>query len=104
MDIPKIVLKPGKDKSIVRRHPWVFSGAIKEQIGEISEGSFVEVVANKGRHLGYGHYQNGSIMVRVLLFGNEQLLKIYMSKELHLLGPCELHSDWLILKKPIFLD
>ncbi len=73
MDIPKIVLKPGKDKSIVRKHPWVFSGAIKEQIGEITEGSFVEVVANKGRHLGYGHYQNGSIMVRVLLFDKEEL-------------------------------
>lgn len=73
VEIPKIILKPGKDKSIVRKHPWIFSGAIKKQEGEITEGSFVEVVANKGRHLGYGHYQNGSIMVRVLLFEKEEL-------------------------------
>ena len=73
MEIAKIRLKPGKDKSIERKHPWVFSGAIKAIEGAIEEGSFVEVVANKGRHLGYGHYQDGSIAVRVLLFGNEEL-------------------------------
>jgi len=68
-----IRLKPGKDKSIVRNHPWIFSGAIKSIEGPVQEGSFVEVVANKGRHLGYGHYQDGSIAVRVLLFENEEL-------------------------------
>jgi len=73
VEIAKIRLKPGKDKSIERKHPWVFSGAIKAIEGAIEEGSFVEVVANKGRHLGYGHYQDGSIAVRVLLFGNEEL-------------------------------
>lgn len=73
MELPIISIKPGKDKSIVRNHPWVFSGAIKDQEGEIFEGSFVQVVANKGRHLGYGHFQTGSIMVRMLLFENDQL-------------------------------
>jgi 23S rRNA (cytosine1962-C5)-methyltransferase len=69
----KVRLKPGKDKSIVRNHPWVFSGAIKAIEGEVKEGSFVEIIANKGRHLGYGHYQDGSIAVRVLLFEHEDL-------------------------------
>lgn len=69
----KVRLKPGKDKSIVRNHPWVFSGAIKAIEGAVKDGSFVEVIANKGRHLGYGHYQDGSIAVRVLLFENEDL-------------------------------
>lgn len=73
MELAKIILKPGKDKSIVRNHPWVFSGAIKEEEGEISEGCFVQILANKGRHLGYGHYQTGSITVRVLLFENDEL-------------------------------
>lgn len=73
MELPKIILKPGKDKSIERNHPWVFSGAIKAKEGDITEGSFVEIIANKGRHLGYGHYQTGSIMVRVLLFANDEL-------------------------------
>jgi len=69
----RIRLKPGKDKSITRKHPWVFSGAIKVIEGEIEEGDFVQVIANKGRHLGYGHYQDGSIAVRVLLFNDEDL-------------------------------
>lgn len=73
MEIVKIRLKPGKDKSIARKHPWVFSGAIKEIEGNVHEGDFVEIIANKGRHLGYGHFQNGSIMVRVLLFADEEL-------------------------------
>ena len=67
----RIVIKAGKDKSIVRRHPWVFSGAIKEIEGDVADGDFVEVVANKGRHLGFGHYQDGSIAVRLLSFEHE---------------------------------
>ncbi len=70
----KITIKPGKDKSIVRKHPWIFSGAIKEIDGDVTDGSFVEVVANKGRHLGYGHYQDGSIAVRMLLFENDNFV------------------------------
>lgn len=75
MEIVKIRLKPGKDKSIARKHPWIFSGAIKSIEGNISEGDFVEVIANKGRHLGYGHYQNGSIAIRILLFDQEELVE-----------------------------
>lgn len=73
MELTKISLKPGKDKSIERKHPWVFSGAIKSIEGEVVDGDLVEIVANKGRSLGFGHYQNGSIMVRVLLFSDEEL-------------------------------
>ncbi len=56
----------------MRQHPWVFSGAIKKIEGTIEEGDFVEVVANKGRHLAYGHYQDGSIAVRLLLFEQDK--------------------------------
>ncbi len=73
MEFVKIRLKPGKDKSINRKHPWIFSGAIKTIEGNIEEGDFVEIIANKGRHLGYGHYQDGSIAIRVLLFEKEEL-------------------------------
>ncbi|MCH2234143.1 MAG: class I SAM-dependent rRNA methyltransferase [Crocinitomicaceae bacterium] len=74
MEYNKIVLKPGKDKSILRKHPWIFSGAVKRAEnpdGEevtLTDGEFVEVKANKGRHLGYGHYQDGNISVRLLGF------------------------------------
>jgi 23S rRNA (cytosine1962-C5)-methyltransferase len=63
-----IIIKPGKDKSIVRKHPWVFSGAIKAFEGKVKEGDWVKINANKGRHLGYGHYSGGSIAVRILSF------------------------------------
>ncbi|MBD3636747.1 MAG: class I SAM-dependent rRNA methyltransferase [Crocinitomicaceae bacterium] len=68
MQLKTITIKPAKDKSIVRKHPWVFSGAIKHVDSDIQEGELVEVRANKGRVLGYGHYANGSIAVRMLTF------------------------------------
>ena len=70
--INKITIKAGKDKSIIRKHPWIFSGAIKEIEGDVKDGDLVEVVANKGRHLGFGHYQNGSIAVRLLSFEHDE--------------------------------
>lgn len=71
MEIKSVIIKPAKDKSIVRQHPWVFSGAIKSMDPDISEGDWVKVEANKGRILGYGHYSSGaSIAVRLLSFEN----------------------------------
>ena len=60
-----ITLKPTKEKSILRRHPWVFSGAIKAIENGISNGDIVEIKSNKGRFLGYGHYNDGSIAIRI---------------------------------------
>lgn len=64
----KIVLKKGKEHSIQRFHPWVFSGAIQKMEGAIVNGSWVEVADHKAGTLGFGHYQNGSIAVRILTF------------------------------------
>ncbi len=64
----KIVLKSGKDQSLKRFHPWVFSGAIKKVYGQISEGDLVAVFSNKDEFLGIGHYQVGSIAVRIVSF------------------------------------
>jgi 23S rRNA (cytosine1962-C5)-methyltransferase len=64
----KIVLKSGKDQSINRYHPWIFSGAIKKIIGNPAEGDIVEVFDNKDTFLAVGHYQPGSIAVRILSF------------------------------------
>lgn len=63
-------LKAKKDASVLRRHPWVFSGAIKETSPGLQPGDLVEVVANKGRRLGWGHWSPGaSIAIRMLRFG-----------------------------------
>lgn len=64
----RVVLKKGKDFSIQRFHPWIFSGAIAKLEGAVLDGDWVTVVNATERILGHGHYQNGSISVRVLSF------------------------------------
>jgi 23S rRNA (cytosine1962-C5)-methyltransferase len=64
----KFVLKSGKDQSVRRLHPWIFSGAIKKIYGDPAEGALVHVYDNKDELLGTGHYQIGSIAVRILAF------------------------------------
>lgn len=64
----KVVLKRGKEISIQRFHPWIFSGAIQTIDGTAVDGSWVEVVDFKNNTLGFGHYQHGSIAVRMLSF------------------------------------
>jgi 23S rRNA (cytosine1962-C5)-methyltransferase len=63
-----IILKKGKEISIERFHPWIFSGAIQKKEGDLTDGSWVEVHDFKENILGFGHYQNGSIAVRMLSF------------------------------------
>lgn len=67
-EFTKIVLKSGKDQSLKRFHPWVFSGAVKKIYGTVSEGDIVSVYSNQDEFLGLGHYQIGSISVRVFSF------------------------------------
>lgn len=69
----KIILKSGKEESILRRHPWIFSGAISQLPNDIEEGEIVEVFSSKDKKLAIGHYQIGSIAVRILGFGETEL-------------------------------
>jgi len=69
----KIILKSGKDQSVRRYHPWIFSGAIKKMHGEPQEGDLVEVYDNKDELLAIGHYAIGSIAIRVLTFDQEEV-------------------------------
>jgi 23S rRNA (cytosine1962-C5)-methyltransferase len=64
----RIVLKSGKDQSLRRYHPWVFSGAIKKIYGDPAEGDIVDVYDNKDAFLAVGHYQPASIAIRILSF------------------------------------
>ena len=64
----KIILKRGREESLRRFHPWVFSGAVAQIVGNVIEGEVVEVVNSEGQFIAYGHYQIGSISVRVLSF------------------------------------
>ena len=64
----KVILKKGREDSLLRFHPWVFSGAISQIAGSPSEGDIVGVFGSDGSFLACGHYQIGSIAVRVLSF------------------------------------
>ena len=64
-----IILRRGKEESLKRFHPWIFSGAILRADGPLQEGDLVLVRDSEGREMGIGHYQIGSIAVRMLTFG-----------------------------------
>ena len=69
----KIYLKKGKEESLKRFHPWVFSGAIQHQPENIDEGEVVRVMTAGGEFIAVGHFQIGSIAVRVLSFDDEEV-------------------------------
>ena len=69
----QIYLKKGKEESIMRFHPWVFSGAIQSMDEGISEGDIVDVISYNGALVGRGHFQIGSIAVRILTFTDETI-------------------------------
>ena len=66
----KVYLKKGKEESLKRFHPWIFSGAIQSTEGELEEGEVVRVITASGEFIAVGHYQIGSIAVRVLSFSD----------------------------------
>ena len=70
----KIVLKRGKEESLQRFHPWVFSGAIARIEGEPEEGEVVDVYTSQGEFIAKGHWQIGSIAVRVLSFHADEAI------------------------------
>ena len=70
MEYRRIWLRRGKDESLRRFHPWVFSGAIQRMDDAIEEGDVVRVITSEGDFIAVGHYQQGSIAVRVLSFSD----------------------------------
>lgn len=76
------ILRRGKEESLKRFHPWVFSGAIERCNGQPAEGDLVRVVAHNGDFLGYGHCQIGSIAVRMLTFHDEPINKNFWKQRL----------------------
>lgn len=96
MNYCKVFLKPKKEDSLLRFHPWIFSGAIQSFDGKPAEGDLVEVYGSNNRFLAIGHYQIGSIAIRVLSFKqitidsgfwNEKIATAYnLRKTLNLAG------------------
>ena len=68
MDLRNIQLHKGRERSILRKHPWVFSRAISHDTSDIQDGEIVRVRSHKDENLAVGHFQDGSIKVRILRF------------------------------------
>ena len=79
-----IILRKGKEESLGRFHPWIFSGAIHHTEGgsALEEGDLVEVLSSDGRFLALGHWQIGSIAVRVLTFKRQPINQAFWQKRL----------------------
>jgi 23S rRNA (cytosine1962-C5)-methyltransferase len=69
---PKIILLPGKERLLLNRHPWLFSGAVKKTESEPKEGDIVEIYSSDSRYLATGHYHEGSIKVRIFSFDQRE--------------------------------
>lgn len=72
MNRTKIILKSKKEESLLRFHPWIFSGAIDRFEGELEEGDVVDVYTKSNEFIARGHYQIGSIAIRVLTFNESE--------------------------------
>lgn len=93
----KVILRKGREDSLRRFHPWVFSGAIAEIQGNPAEGDMVAVHAADGTLMAYGHYQIGSIAVRVLSFDESALrpdfFEVMLSRALQVRVACGLDGS-----------
>lgn len=82
MNYKKITLKPKKEDSLRRFHPWVFSGAIKDLPTDVQEGEVVTIYTHSGEFIALGHYQVGSIAVRVLSFEEKEINATFWEERL----------------------
>jgi len=80
--IPSVILKPNKEDSLLRYHPWIFSGAVARTEGKPREGDVVEVYSADRRFLGVGHFQIGSIAVRILSFEQTAIDRTFWTQRL----------------------
>jgi 23S rRNA (cytosine1962-C5)-methyltransferase len=80
---PIIKLHKGKEISVFRKHHWIFSGAISEKEESLQNGDLVQVHSQKGEFLAIGHFQYGSIMVRIISFTEELIDGEFWVKKLH---------------------
>ena len=84
MSYKKVFLKAGKEESLKRFHPWIFSGAIHHIEGEPDEGEIVSVYTSQKEFIAIGHFQVGSIAVRVLTFRDEVIDSAFWKRKLQI--------------------
>lgn len=97
MNAKQAILLDGKEKSLSRRHPWLFSGALKSVEKGVQEGDVVRVLSNKGDFLCVGLWQSGSIAIKILSFEDVEINYGFMvervRKAVELRRLCRLFDD-----------
>jgi 23S rRNA (cytosine1962-C5)-methyltransferase len=82
MSYPLLTIAKGKEHSIQRKHPWVFSGALASETSELQDGDLVCLTTKKQQILGIGHYQHATIAVRMLSFDYETIDQAFYERRL----------------------
>ncbi|HZV70116.1 MAG TPA: class I SAM-dependent rRNA methyltransferase [Saprospiraceae bacterium] len=82
MEIPGIKLHKGREQSVLRRHPWIFSRAIHSATDGLEDGSTVTIHDSRGDVIGVGHYQDSSLAVRIITFQEENIDAAFWQKRL----------------------
>ena len=80
MSVKSVQIRKGKEQSLLRKHPWVFSGAIFSEISDIEDGDVVAVEDFNGRFLAKGHFQHATISVRILSFEDSEISQEFFNK------------------------
>ena len=80
--LPRITLRPGKEKSLQRRHPWVFSGAIARKDKDLHDGDIVDIYDARNQYLATGHYQPTTIAVRIFSFEQRDINRDFWREKL----------------------
>ena len=73
MTRPRLIIAKGREKALLRQHPWIFSGAVRRVEGDPQEGDLVDVCLADGQWVATGHFQNGSIVCKVLSFFTSEI-------------------------------
>ena len=82
MTYPILHIRKGKEQSLMRRHPWVFSGAIESSTESLNDGDIVCLMTRKDQFLGIGHYQHATISVRILSFDYEEIDQAFFDRKI----------------------
>ena len=82
-ELKKLILKPGKERSVLNFHPWLFSGAFKESKQRPEDGELIEVFSSNHEYLATGFYNYGSITVRIISFERTEINEEFWQKKFH---------------------
>ena len=77
-----IILKPGREASLYRKHHWIFSGAIMDQSANLADGELIQILSHQKEIVGFGHYSPSSISARILQFGGSEFADHFWQKKI----------------------